>query len=76
MTAADFPAWLLLHEPSLAQQLAADLPRGKTPGEEHYRCVHRWIQARRTGRSEEEIDLRKTLKQSHAGLFRYLKQTV
>jgi len=76
LTAADFPAWLLLQEPGLAQQLAADLPMGNSPGEEHYRHVHRWVQARRAGRGQEEIELRKALQQSHAGLFRYLKRTV
>lgn len=76
LTAADFPAWMLLHEPGLAQQLAADLPTGDTPGEEHYRCVHRWIQARRAGRADEEMALRKTLQASHPALFRYLKAQV
>lgn len=76
LTAADFPAWMLLHEPGLAQQLAVDLPTGDTPGEEHYRCVHRWIQARRAGRVNEEMALRKTLQASHPALFRYLKASV
>jgi hypothetical protein len=76
LTAADFPAWLLLRQPGLAQQLAADLPPGSSPGEERYRCAHRWLQARRAGKPEEETQWRKALKQSHEGLFRYLKQTV
>lgn len=74
--AADFPAWLLLHEPGLAQQLAVDLPTGNSPAEEHYRCVHRWIQARRAGRAAEEMALRKTLQASHPALFRRLKASV
>jgi hypothetical protein len=76
LTATEFPAWLLLRQPGLAQQLAADLPRGSSPGEERYRCAHRWLQARRAGKTEEETQWRRALKQSHEGLFRYLKQTV
>lgn len=75
-TAADFPAWMLLHEPGLAQQLGQDLPTGDTPGEEHYRCVHRWIQSRRDGRTNDEMTQRKTLQANHPVLFRYLKATV
>jgi hypothetical protein len=76
LTAADFPAWLLLHEPGLSQQLAADLPTGNTPAEENYRCVHRWIQARRANRHSDEMALRKTLQANHPVLFRYLKHSV
>lgn len=76
LTAADFPAWMLLHEPGLAQQLALDLPTGNTPGEEHYRCVHRWIQTRRAGQATEEMALRKRLQANHPALFRYLKASV
>lgn len=57
-------------------QLAADLPKGRTPGEEHYRCIHRWVHARRANRSQEEIGLRKMLQASHPVLFRALKRTV
>jgi hypothetical protein len=74
LTAADFPAWLLLHEPALVQHLAENLPAGHTAGEEHFRCVHRCIQARRAGFRDEEMSLRKTLQRHHAGLFRYMKQ--
>jgi hypothetical protein len=76
LTAADFPAWLLLHEKGLALQLAADLPTANTPAEENYRCVHRWIQARRMNRHGDEMALRKALQANHPALFRYLKQTV
>jgi len=76
LTAADFPAWSLLTEPGLARQLAADLPTGQTRGEEHYRCVHRWIHARRANRREEEMALRKSLQASHPALFGLLKQSV
>ena len=76
LTAADFPAWLLLHEPGLYLQLAADLPTGSTPAEENYRCVHRWIQARRASRHTEEMALRKILQANHPVLFRYLKHSV
>jgi hypothetical protein len=72
LDAADFPAWLLLHEPGLAQQLAEDLPTDTTRGEEHYRCVHRWIRARRAARSDEETALRRQLQASQPALFRYL----
>jgi hypothetical protein len=73
---ADFPAWLLLQEPGLALKLAEDLPPGNTPAEEHYRCVHRWIQARRGNRHGEEMALRKVLQASHPGLFEVLKRSV
>jgi hypothetical protein len=63
-------------QPGLAWQLALDLPKGRTPGEEHYRCIHRWVHARRANRSQEEIDLRKMLRASHPALFRALKRTV
>jgi hypothetical protein len=76
LTAADFPAWLLLREPALVQQLPEDLPTGNTAGEAHYRCVHRCIQARRAGRRDEELALRKTLQRDHALLFSYLKRTL
>jgi hypothetical protein len=75
-TAAGFPAWLLLHEPGLAQQLRADLPTGDTPAEEGFRSVHRWIEARRAGRSDEEMALRKALQAGNPMLFRYLKQSL
>jgi hypothetical protein len=73
---AEFPAWLLLHEPGLALQLAADLPTQHSPGEEHYRCVHRWIHARRAGRTEEEVALRRALQASQPILFSYLMRRV
>jgi hypothetical protein len=76
LTAADFPAWLLLHEPGLHQQIAEDLPTGNTPAEENYRCVHRWLRARRANRHSDEIALRKTLQANHPLLFRYLKHSV
>jgi hypothetical protein len=76
LTAADFPAWLLLREPGLNLQLALDLPIGNTPAEETYRTVHRWIDARRANRSADELALRKTLQADHPVLFRYLKQNV
>lgn len=72
----DFPAWMLLQEPGLAQHLPFDLPIGSTPGEEHYRQVHRWIHARRTNHHEHELTLRKTLQTSSPFLFRCLKLTV
>ena len=71
---ADFPAWVLLHEPGLSQQLAEDLPMGRTPGEESYRCVHRWINARRSGRTREEMSLRRTLQSTNPALFACLKR--
>jgi hypothetical protein len=76
LTAADFPAWLLLHEPGLNRQLAIDLATGDTLAEEVYRTVHRWIDARRGKRSEDELALRKTLQTHHPVLFRYLKRSV
>ncbi len=75
-SAVDFPAWLLLREPGLALQLPLDLPTGKTPAEEAYRCTHRWIHARRNGHSDEEMALRRKLQAMHPLLFRYLKQTL
>jgi hypothetical protein len=76
LAATDFPAWLLLHEPGLAQHLPLDLPAGTTPGEEHYRYVHRWLQARRANRPEEEMSLRKALQANNPALFRVLKQSL
>lgn len=76
LAAEEFPAWLLLHEPGLARQLSVDLPRGDSAAEEHYRCVHRWIHARRTHQRDEEMALRKQLQQSHPVLFGVLKRTV
>jgi hypothetical protein len=76
LTAADFPAWLLLREPGLNLQLAVDLAPGNTPAEETYRSVHRWIDARRANRSADELALRKTLQADHPVLFRYLKRSV
>jgi len=76
LTVADFPAWLLLHEPGLARQLSVDLPRGNSPGEANYRCVHRWIHAHRAHQQQEEMALRKQLQQSQAVLFGLLKRSV
>jgi hypothetical protein len=76
LTAADFPAWLLLREPGLNLQLSVDLAPGNTPAEETYRSVHRWIDARRANRSADELALRKTLQADHPVLFRYLKRSV
>jgi hypothetical protein len=42
----------------------------------HYRCVHRWIDARRAKRTEEEIALRKMLQAHSPALFRQLKLNV
>ncbi len=72
----DFPAWMLLQEPGLAQLLPLDLPTGSTAGESHYRCVHRWIHARRMGRHEEEMAQRKALMVSHPVLFQWLKRSL
>jgi len=76
LTAADFPAWLLLREPGLNLQLAVDLAMGNTSAEEAYRSVHRWIDARRANRSADELALRKTLQSEHPVLFGYLKRSV
>ena len=75
LTESDFPAWLLLNEPGLALPLAEDLATG-TSSEESYRCVHRWIHARRARKADEELALRKTLQAAHPALFRVLKQSV
>ncbi|MEP7245706.1 MAG: hypothetical protein ABI885_18805, partial [Gammaproteobacteria bacterium] len=69
---SDFPAWLLLSEPALAELLPVDLPPDNTPSEQHYRCVHLCIQARRSNRQKEEIAQRKQLQAGHPVLFRYL----
>ena len=76
LTVGDFPAWLLLHEPGLARQLSVDLPRGNSPGEGNYRCVHRWIHAHRAHQQQEEMALRKQLQQSQKVLFGVLKRTI
>ena len=72
----DFPAWLLLQEPGLTRQLAVDLSAGATPAEESYRRVHRWIEARREGRQNEELALRKTLQATNPRLFDCLKRSL
>jgi hypothetical protein len=76
LAAADFPAWLMLHEPGLHLQLPVDLPLGSTPAEEAYRTVHRWIDARRANRTTDEMALRKALQANHPVLFRCLKRSV
>ncbi len=76
LTEADFPAWLLLNEPGLALQLTEDLPMSDTPAEQHYGVVHRWLQARRARRQNDELALRKTLQASHPALFRLLKGSI
>ena len=73
---ADFPAWLLLREPGLVLQLAEDLAPGDTTPEQHYRTVHRLVQARRARRSDEELRLRKILQQGNPSLFALLKQSI
>lgn len=75
LTEADFPAWLLLHEPGLALQLSADLATG-TSAEETYRCIHGWILARRARSQNEELALRKSLQAVHPALFRVLKRSL
>lgn len=69
----DFPSWLLVQEPALVLQLAADLPPSDTPAEEHYRAVHRCITARRARRSDEELTQRKLLQRANPALFELLK---
>ncbi len=76
LTAADFPAWLLLDEPALADRLPAALPIGGSAGEEHYRLAHRWIAARKAGRAPEEMALRKALRERQPALFRQLLRAV
>lgn len=72
----DFPAWMLLHEPGLAHQLSIDLARTQTAGEQHYRCVHRWLEARRAQKKDEELAQRKALQAGHPLMFQYLKSVV
>jgi hypothetical protein len=76
LTAMDFPAWLLLDEPGLAQQLALDLPKAQTLGAQSYRCIHSWIHARRAKNRDQEMALRKTLQAAHPALFSLLKRVV
>jgi hypothetical protein len=73
--AADFPAWLLLHEAGLVQNLPEDLAGDTTRGEAQYRCVHRLQQARRAGRKDEELSLRRELQAQHPLMFCYLRRT-
>lgn len=76
LTAADFPAWLMLDEPALARLLPAELPTGVTEGEENYRLVHRWIGAREARRRADEMALRKALKERQPALFEKLLRAV
>lgn len=72
LSAADFPAWMLLSEPGLVQLLSIETPTGDSPGEDHFRCAHRLMQARRANLREEEMALRKQLRTDHPLLFDYL----
>lgn len=72
----DFPAWMLLQDRGLTQQLAVHLPSGASAAEESYRCVHRWIDARRAARQDEELALRKTLQATNPRLFDCLKRSI
>lgn len=76
LTAADFPAWLLLDEPALAGRLPAEPPTGASAGEEHYRLAHRWIVARAARRSAEEMALRRALRDSQPALLKQLLRAV
>jgi hypothetical protein len=67
---------MLLHEPGLARQMAIDLAQTDSTGEEHYRCVHRWLEARRAQKKDDELAQRKALQAAHPLLFRYLKSVV
>ena len=72
LTPSDFPAWLLLSEPGLVEHLPVDLPTHTTVPEQHYRCVHRCLEARRANRQDAEIAQRKALQAGNPALFRYL----
>ncbi len=76
LSPCDFPAWMLLHEPGLARQMSIDLARTESAGEQHYRCVHRWLEARRAQKKDDELAERKALQAAHPLLFRYLKSVV
>jgi hypothetical protein len=76
LTAMDFPAWMLLAVPGVAQLLPTEVAVGDSAGEKHYRCVHQLLQARRAGRREDEMTLRKALQAQQPLLFEWLKRTV
>lgn len=76
LTAADFPAWLLLEEPALADRLPTELPIGATAGEEHYRLARRWIAARKERLVAEEMTVRKAFKERQPSLFEQLLRAV
>ncbi len=76
LVAQEFPAWLLLHEPALARTLPADLPLGRSPAEEHYRLVHRWLSAHAAGAEAQELALRKQLKERQPALFACLLKSL
>ena len=76
LTAADFPAWVLLDEPALAGRLPSAMPTGASAGEEHYRLAYRWIAASAARRSAEEMALRKALKEAQPALFEQLLRAV
>ncbi|MGH8303689.1 MAG: hypothetical protein ACRET5_19765 [Steroidobacteraceae bacterium] len=76
LSAADFPAWLLLDEPALAERLPAEPPTGASAGEERYRLARRWIAARAARRPAEEMALRRALKESQPALFGQLLRAV
>lgn len=76
LTAADFPAWMLLDEPALASRLPAELPMGDSAGEDGYRLAHRWIATREARLAAEEMTLRKALKERQPALFQQLLRAV
>ena len=76
LTAADFPAWMLLEEPTLASRLPPELPMGGSSGEDGYRLAHRWIATREGRLAAEEMRLRKTLKERQPALFQQLLRAV
>jgi hypothetical protein len=73
ISAADFPAWLLLTEPGLIHQLPEDLAGGGTEAEQLYKLVHRLLNARSTQDEGMEIYLRKCLQETYPLLFEYMK---
>ena len=42
----------------VATELGIELAQTQTPGEERYRCVHKWIEARRAQQKDDELAMR------------------
>ncbi|MBV1876552.1 MAG: hypothetical protein KUG79_02805 [Pseudomonadales bacterium] len=69
----EFPAWILINEPGLIHILAEDLPQHHQSSAASYRLVHQLLKARQAAMADQEIILRKALRQQQPLLLEALK---